>query len=109
MNKAPAPFRCEVIPRRATVRIEVHGELDLAARPEFATLIAEVTDGGFTDIVVDLRDLVFVDSTGLHALLDLQSAARRHGSTLTLIPGPPAVQRVFEIAGLVDALPFRAG
>lgn len=108
MGNAPAPFRCDVIPRQTTVHVEVHGELDLATCPEFATTLAEVTAAGFTDFVVDLRHLEFLDSTGLHAILDVQSATRRHGTTLTLIPGPPAVQRVFEIAGLDDALPFRA-
>jgi anti-sigma B factor antagonist len=60
-------------------------------------------------VVVDLRPLTFLDSTGLRALLEARRQARRAGVTFELIPGPPAVQQVFQVTGLLDEFPFTAG
>jgi anti-sigma B factor antagonist len=56
--------------------------------------------------VLDLADLEFVDSTGLRVIVRAVEAAHTGGWELTLRQGPPAVRRVFEIAGLLGALPF---
>ena len=56
--------------------------------------------------MLDLRKLRFLDSTGLHLLLDWTAKARAGGHDLSLIPGPPAVQRVIEVAGIGQQLTF---
>jgi anti-anti-sigma factor len=50
--------------------------------------------------------LTFIDSTGLRLVLEWDSVARRDGLRLRLRPGPPAVQRVFEVTGVIERLPF---
>jgi anti-sigma B factor antagonist len=57
-------------------------------------------------VVVDLSQLHFLDSSGMRALLRLQSRIGDR-ARLELVPGPPAVQRVFELVGLTAVLPFR--
>jgi anti-sigma B factor antagonist len=57
-------------------------------------------------IVLDLRNLTFIDSSGLHALVTGHQLCRAHGHELEVIPGPANVQRLFEIAGMNDILPF---
>jgi anti-sigma B factor antagonist len=77
------------------------GELDLASSP----LLIERADGVLAEgrpVVVDLRSLTFIDSTGLSAIARIDRNAERAGSTLSLIAGPPNVQRVFEVSGTVD-------
>ena len=49
---------------------------------------------------------VYYGHAGLRTLLESHAAARREGVELELLPGPEAVQRVFEVAGLLDELPF---
>jgi len=45
----------------------------------------------------------------VHLVLDTDAAARAAGWQLLLIDGPPAVQRVFELAGVRTRLPFAQG
>jgi anti-anti-sigma factor len=47
-----------------------------------------------------------MDSTGLRVVLGWDDFARRDGIEFTLIPGPPALQRLFEITGVLDRLRF---
>ena len=53
------------------------------------------------------RASTFIDSTGVGVLLRVHEETERRGIELAIEPGPPEVQRVFEVAGLADVLPFR--
>jgi anti-anti-sigma factor len=93
------------IERRQSDRVCVlalHGELDLGS----VALLVENADTALADaerLVLDLRGLRFIDSTGLGAMAGIDRAAQRAGTSLAIVPGPPNVQRVFEISGMVDA------
>jgi anti-anti-sigma factor len=105
----PEPFRCDVDPMRGWIRVRPHGELDLSSVDQLDSTLRELREGGFDQIELDLSALSFIDSTGLRLVLAWDGAARRDGMRLRLVPGPPAVQRVFEVTGVVDRLPFGAG
>lgn len=47
-----------------------------------------------------------MDSTGLRCILERDSEARQDGFSMVLVPGPPAVQRVFDITRSTERLPF---
>jgi anti-anti-sigma factor len=81
-------------------RIVLTGEFDLAGVPEFEHRIAEVEGEAPEAIVIDLSGLTFMDSSGLRALITADDRARKHGRRLAIVPGPPAVRRVFEITKL---------
>jgi anti-sigma B factor antagonist len=76
------------------------GELDMGSAPvlEEALLRTEADPGASGSLVVDLRGLGFIDSSGLRVLLKAQERANRSGRKLTLVRGPIEVQRVFTIA-----------
>jgi anti-anti-sigma factor len=57
-------------------------------------------------LVLDLRCLSFIDSSGIHILMGLVRRADRLKIELAIVPGPPAVQRVFDICELTARLPF---
>jgi anti-anti-sigma factor len=61
---------------------------------------------GFTRVVLDLRDVTFLDSSGLHLAMDAQAASAADGWEFGIIEGPADVQRAFEIVGLSDRLPY---
>jgi anti-sigma B factor antagonist len=94
------PFRCEVDPHRESVFVRPVGELDLATTPIVDTQLSELVEAGFENIVLDLGKLRFLDSTGLRLLLSWDARARAEGVDLRVLPGPPAVQRIFAVAGL---------
>jgi anti-anti-sigma factor len=63
---------------------------------------------GLRRIELDLRGLEFIDSTGMGVIVRLDHEARSRGVQLRLRRGPRSVHRVFEMAGLADALPFNS-
>jgi anti-anti-sigma factor len=87
------------------------GELDIASVPTLHAAIARIgRAGSIRSIILDLRGLILIDSTGLAEIILTSQLCERDGFELILIPGPRTVQRLFERTGLIDALPFsRAG
>jgi anti-sigma B factor antagonist len=101
-----APFDVRVRPDRDTIYIEPIGELDLASCARLRAELHELLAAGFSHVVIDLRDLTFLDTTGIELLIALNAQAQRDGWQLALIPGPPDVHRVFKLTATLDALPF---
>jgi anti-sigma B factor antagonist len=99
-------FRCDVSRERDTANIRAIGELDLAAVPVLSGHIAQLLNAGCRHVIFDLSDLEFIDSTGLRFLLECYAESHRDGFTVALRPGPPAVQRVFELTDTANRLPF---
>jgi anti-anti-sigma factor len=97
---------CEVVPDRDVVRVRPVGTLDLATVPVLEEQLAELLSAGFRELIVDLRGLVFMDSTGLRLLLRWDAAARNDGFALGFVPGAPEVQRVFELTSTTDRIAF---
>jgi anti-anti-sigma factor len=85
-------------------QVVLAGEFDLAAVPQFEDALTEVEAGGPAAIVIDLSALTFMDSSGLRALVTADDRARAAGRRLAIVPGPPAVRRVFEITQLDSKL-----
>jgi anti-anti-sigma factor len=104
-NSEPESFRCDVAREGEVVRITLAGELDLASSAEVEPVLRQT---GPEPRLLDLRELTFMDSSGLRLILSAHTAARREGRSLAIVPGPPAVQRVFQICGVADELRFVA-
>ena len=85
--------------------VTLDGELDLATVPELASRLEEAL-GSTRLLVVDLRQLTFMDSSGLSVLLEAHQTARRSGSRLVLVRGPAQVTRLFDITGLSERFEF---
>jgi anti-sigma B factor antagonist len=100
------PFRCEVAPHREEVLVRPVGDLDLATVPMVEAQLADLSSAGFTRLVLDLRGVRFLDSTGLRMLVSWHGRSTNDGLAFSIIPGPPVVQRVLEIAGVDDRLTY---
>jgi anti-anti-sigma factor len=85
--------------------VAVSGELDLSTAPELERFLVELQrdDAG---VVLDLRQLTFMDSSGLRVILGADARARSSGSRLVLVRGAPTVHRVFELTLLDRRLEF---
>lgn len=88
------------------LRLRLAGELDLATAPEAERVLEEAIDGGPVPVELDLSGLTFVDSTGLRLIVQTHQRCVARGCALSLVPGPRGVQRVFDVAGVLDLLPF---
>lgn len=82
------------------------GEADLLGAPNIEAVLKDASAGEPELIVIDLRDLTFIDSSCLQALITGHELCRARGHELRVIPGPENVQRLFELAGMTQALPF---
>jgi anti-anti-sigma factor len=97
---SPVVFALEARPDRSRVIVAVRGELDLASVDTLQAALDELRSAGWTDIVVDLRELQFIDSTGLSLLLAADRDARREGWAFSVVDGCPAVARLLQASGL---------
>lgn len=102
-------FRVEIAPDRDVVRVSPVGEIDMSTAGELAAEMQELRRSGFACVVLDLRGATFIDSTGLHVILEEHAAAKANGGDFAILPGPPAVQRIFDVTGLEASLPFVDG
>ncbi len=75
------------------------GELDLASMHVLAQQLEQLPESS-QSLVLDLRRLQFIDSTGLHALLRADRQLADAGGQLTIVRGPQAVDRLFRLTGL---------
>jgi anti-anti-sigma factor len=57
-------------------------------------------------VVLDLGCLSFIDSSGVQVIVDLVKRVARLRIELVIVPGTPAVQRIFDICELTERLPF---
>jgi anti-anti-sigma factor len=101
-----AAFRCEVSREGDTASIRTLGDLDLATVPIVAGHVAQLRQAGCRHLIFDLSDLAFIDSSGLRFILECHAESRRDSFTMALVPGPPAVQLVFELTDTRNQLPF---
>ncbi|HWT94708.1 MAG TPA: STAS domain-containing protein [Solirubrobacteraceae bacterium] len=100
-------LRVNVVPARAEVHVVPVGALDVHTVGPVEEAVRELREAGFETIVVDLRGLDFLDSSGLGMLLSLRNTARRTGHRLELIRGSRLVQRVFELTATVALFDWR--
>jgi anti-anti-sigma factor len=90
----------------ATSTIGPEGEWDLAGKPAAAQAVAATLKQNPEHLVLDLSRLTFIDSSGVHAAIQLSERSRAENFRLAIVPGPRAVQRIFDICHLTESLPF---
>jgi len=83
--------------------VTITGELDIATVALVRERLAALAEGGARRIVADLRDVAFIDSTGLAAFV--HAKVRQGDGGITLVMEPDSYARlIFEVAGLVDVI-----
>jgi anti-sigma B factor antagonist len=93
---------------RSCVRLVLAGELDMASAKRLQEAVTRACDDGAKELTLDLARLAFVDSSGLAAIVYASWQCERAGCELALVPGRASVQRVFDVTGLAEHLPFAA-
>jgi anti-sigma B factor antagonist len=80
--------------------IEVEGQIDLYAAPEFKERTARVIEGGAKCVIIDLSRVTFMDSTGLGVLVGALKRIRAARADLLLVVTDYDIERLFELTGL---------
>lgn len=89
-------------PDRLILRLE--GELDMLNAPLLESALEDEHAAGFGMIVLDLRQLGFIDSTGLRTIFSVRDQASRRGQRFAVTPGSEQVQRLLTITRLGEHL-----
>ena len=82
----------------------LRGELDISSAPVLEEALSRLEAGGPPLLVIDLRGLEFMDSTGLRTLVSADQRARDAGRRLAIVRGPEAVDRIFNVTRLDERL-----
>ena len=98
--------RVALVRQGTTVLVALEGDIDLAARPELDQLLATLDPAHLERVVIDLRDVTFLDSTGLHMAQRFDRWGRDNDVTVVFTRGIPAVMLALRSTGLADRLTF---
>ena len=88
--------------RRLVVKLD--GELDMFITPSVAGRLHQIAEDGSEDVVVDLTEARFIDSTVLEAFVTAQKELQAHEHALAVVAPGPYTRRTFELTGLKDVL-----
>jgi anti-sigma B factor antagonist len=91
-----------------TARVSLRGEIDLANVAQVDACVTEALGAaGVGDIVIDLTQCTYLDSSGLRALVRSYANARRDDCELAIVGATGIVRRVIELTKLDAELPLR--
>jgi anti-sigma B factor antagonist len=92
-------FSCRRFDTVGTVRVAVAGELDMATVPELEGMLRHAQADARV-VVLDLRELEFIDSSGVHLLLAAGRRAREAGGRLLVARGAALIDRLFALLSI---------
>jgi anti-sigma B factor antagonist len=85
-------------------RLRLTGELDMAGVDRFERLLSSEDPPETATFVLDLRELTFIDSSGLRALVTADQRVRDEGGRFIVVKGPDRVNEVLEITGVAKRI-----
>jgi anti-sigma B factor antagonist len=100
-----SPDQIAIVSRRLAhgIVLVLSGEIDLATAPAVERELLRAVES--RDLVaIDLSNISFMDSTGIHVIIKAHQRLRERGGRLLVVQGPPQVTRIFELTGLNDHL-----
>src|SRR4051812_30130177 len=103
-------FTLEVrMPGDGTAEVLVTGELDVATVHPVERAVHDLWDRGHDAVRLDLRELSFMDSAGVHLIIGLQRAAATAGRGFVVLEDDGPVRRVLRLSGLESHVPLVEG
>lgn len=100
MTHEPREFHVSAERIGTSALVTVQGELDIATLPEFERVVTRMRSQGLERMVIDLRELSFLDSMSIELLLRLHGELTAAGASLVVVRGPRAVNRIFDLMEL---------
>lgn len=106
----PPNFEITDSPNGSGVTVRVEGELDMDTAQTLSEHLDQCLASDAGDLTLDLREISFMDSSGLRCLIELNDRCREHSRRLRMIPPEhEAAVQVLRATGADTALPFEPG
>lgn len=103
---APTRLEAVVTTRGEWTTLVLDGEVDMASAPQLERALAAQLAAGATRLMVDLREVTFMDSTGLTVLFRAHEDAVAAGAEYVVVCSPGPVRRVIEVSGVGGVVPI---
>jgi anti-sigma B factor antagonist len=94
----------ETADRSDGVHVQLTGELDISSASSVESRLIEVEQREPERLILDLRRVNFIDSTGLSMIINADGRARKAGRRLTIVSGDGVPRRILRTVGLEDRL-----
>jgi anti-sigma B factor antagonist len=102
-------FKVDIIgPDGDCAVLRIAGELDAYTAPFLRDRMRDLTAVGVRHVIADLRQVDFLDSTGLGVLVGGLKRFREHGGSLAPVVTKSSILKIFQITGLTSVLPPRS-
>jgi anti-sigma B factor antagonist len=102
-------FKVDIIgPDGDCAVLRITGELDAYTAPVLRDRMRDLTAVGVRHVIADLRQVDFLDSTGLGVLVGGLKRFREHGGSLAPVVTKSSILKIFQITGLTSVLPPRS-
>lgn len=85
--------------QNGVAHVAFYGELDISAAPILQDTLTQVEGDGIRMIMLDLRDMTFIDASGLHVLLEAKARSKSSGHRVILVGANSLAQRLFKLTG----------
>ena len=86
------------------VHVELSGELDISSAGGVEARLLDLERSEPARVIIDLRGIRFIDSTGLSMIINADGRARKAGRRLTIVSGEGVPRRILRTVGLEDRL-----
>ena len=100
---ADPEFSVDVSSNNSTEIVAVRGDVDLATVDVLRAQLTGAIERGET-VVLDLREVAFMDTQGLAAVIEAEQAASASGTRFVVVRAPATVHRLFDMIGLTERL-----
>jgi anti-sigma B factor antagonist len=97
-------FRVEVRNEGPASVLALSGELDLASSPTLEQELDRALEAGTSQLIVDLRELEFMDSTGLSVIVKAHQRVEEAGGQFGVVKGSTQVQRLLSLTGVAERI-----
>lgn len=84
----------------ATTTVTLHGDIDVTCAAELRTRLSSLLDDGHNELLINMAEVSFIDSTGLGVLVDALVRAREEGGDIELIELTGVTRKIFELTSL---------
>lgn len=95
-------FESKIYDKEKFLLIEVKGDLDIYSEDEFRSFIEKEIEGADKDMVIDIKDLDYLDSTGLGLFMKIYKIAKEKDKTVSIINPKENILKLFKITDLTD-------
>lgn len=99
-TKTNDKFNAKTQMNEGVCTVFLSGELDLSVAPDFRLVMEPLVGNSEVDLIVNMKDMTYIDSTGIGILLSILKA--RHGmkARFAVEEVPPQIQKLFDMTGI---------